>query len=221
MFSRQNRFYGGHGIVGAQVPIGTGLAFAAKYKGTDGVSLTYLGDGAVNQGQVHEAFNMAELWSLPVIYVIENNRYGMGTSVTRASAAKELYRLGEPYGMPGAQVDGMDVLAVREAADKAVEYCRDGKGPYVLEMMTYRYRGHSMSDPARYRTKEEVAEMREQHDPITNLSKVIVGAGYKTEDDLKKIDREIRAVVANAAEFAQESPEPDASELYTDVLGDV
>ena len=206
--------------MGAQVPIGTGLAFAAKYKGTDGVSLTYLGDGAVNQGQVHEAFNMAELWSLPVVYVIENNRYGMGTSVKRASAAKELYRLGEPYGMPGEQVDGMDVLAVREAAEKAVKYCRDGKGPYVLEMMTYRYRGHSMSDPARYRTKEEVAEMREQHDPITNLSKVIVQAGYKTEDDLKKIDKDIRAVVADAAEFAQASPEPDSSELYTDVLVD-
>ena len=182
MFSKEKQFYGGHGIVGAQVPIGTGLAFAAKYKGTDGVSLTYLGDGAVNQGQVHEAFNMAELWDLPVIYVIENNRYGMGTSVDRASAAKDLYRLGEPCGIPGEQVDGMDVLTVRKAADKAVKHCREGKGPCVLEMMTYRYRGHSMSDPAKYRTKEEVAEMREQHDPITNLSKVIVDSGYKNYD---------------------------------------
>ena len=220
MFSKEARFYGGHGIVGAQVPIGTGLAFAAKYKGTDGVSLTYLGDGAVNQGQVNEAFNMAGLWDLPVIYVIENNLYGMGTSVSRASAAKELYRLGEPYGMPGEQVDGMDVLAVRKAAEKAVSHCRAGNGPYVLEMMTYRYRGHSMSDPAKYRTKEEVAEMREQNDPITNLSKVIVEGGYKSVDDLKELDREVRGIVAQAAEFAQESPEPDPSELYTDVLVD-
>lgn len=218
MFSKEKQFYGGHGIVGAQVPIGTGLAFAAKYKGTDGVSLTYLGDGAVNQGQVHEAFNMAELWDLPVIYVIENNRYGMGTSVDRASAAKDLYRLGEPYGIPGEQVDGMDVLTVRKAADKAVKHCREGKGPCVLEMMTYRYRGHSMSDPAKYRTKEEVAEMREQHDPITNLSKVIVDAGYKNEDELKEIDKKVRAIVSEAAEFAQESPEPDPLELFTDVL---
>ena len=209
---------GGHGIVGAQVPIGTGLAFAAKYKKTGGVSLTYLGDGAVNQGQVHEAFNMAELWDLPVIYVIENNRYGMGTSVARASAAKELFRLGEPYGMPGEQVDGMDVLAVQAAAEKAVKHCRDGNGPYVLEMLTYRYRGHSMSDPAKYRTKEEVSDMRDNHDPIANLSKIIVESGSKTEADLKEIDKEVRAIVVAAAEFAQESPEPDPSELYTDVL---
>ena len=218
MFSKEKNFYGGHGIVGAQVPIGAGLAFAAKFKNTDGVSLTYLGDGAVNQGQVHEAFNMSELWKLPVIYVIENNRYGMGTSVARASAAKELYRLGEPYGMPGEQVDGMDVLAVRDAALKAVAHCRAGKGPYVLEMLTYRYRGHSMSDPAKYRTKEEVAEMREKHDPISNLSRVIVEAGHRTEEQLKEIDREVRAIVAESAQFAQESPEPDPSELFTDVL---
>lgn len=218
MFSKEKNFYGGHGIVGAQVPIGTGLAFAAKYKKTGGVSLTYLGDGAVNQGQVNEAFNMAELWDLPVIYVIENNRYGMGTSVARASAAKDLYRLGEPYGMPGEQVDGMDVMAVHAAGEKAVKHCRDGNGPYVLEMLTYRYRGHSMSDPAKYRTKEEVTEMREKHDPITSLSKVIVDGGHKTEEDLKAIDKEVRAIVVQAAEFAQESPEPDPSELYTDVL---
>ncbi|MEL0114293.1 MAG: pyruvate dehydrogenase (acetyl-transferring) E1 component subunit alpha [Rickettsiales bacterium] len=220
MFSKEKKFYGGHGIVGAQVPIGTGLAFASKYSGTGGVSLTYFGDGAINQGQVHEAFNMAELWDLPVIYVIENNRYGMGTSVARASAAKELYRLGEPYGMPGEQVDGMDVLAVRAAGGKAVAHCREGKGPYVLEMLTYRYRGHSMSDPAKYRTKEEVSEMREKHDPITNLSKVIVDGGHKSEKELKELDKEVRAIVAEAAEFAQESPEPDPSELWTDVLVD-
>jgi pyruvate dehydrogenase E1 component alpha subunit len=218
MFSKEKNFYGGHGIVGAQVPIGTGLAFAAKYKNTGGVSLTYLGDGAVNQGQVNEAFNMAELWDLPVIYVIENNRYGMGTSVARASAAKDLYRLGEPYGMPGEQVDGMDVLAVNAAAKKAVKHCRDGNGPFVLEMLTYRYRGHSMSDPAKYRTKEEVSDMRDNHDPIANLSKVIVESGAKTEADLKEMDKEVRAIVVEAAEFAQESPEPDPSELYTDVL---
>ena len=220
MFSKEKRFYGGHGIVGAQVPIGTGLAFASKYNETGGVSLTYFGDGAINQGQVHEAFNMAELWDLPVIYVIENNRYGMGTSVARASAAKELYKLGDPYGMPGEQVDGMDVTAVRAAGDKAVAHCRAGKGPYVLEMLTYRYRGHSMSDPAKYRTKEEVSEMRDKHDPIANLSKIIVEGGHKTEDELKEIDREVRAIVAEAAEFAQESPEPDPSELYTDILID-
>ena len=220
MFSKEKKFYGGHGIVGAQVPIGTGLAFAQKYLKTGGVSLTYLGDGAVNQGQVHEAFNMAELWDLPVVYVIENNRYGMGTSVARASAAKELYKLGAPYGMPGEQVDGMDVLAVRAAAEKAVAYCRSGKGPYVLEMLTYRYRGHSMSDPAKYRTKEEVSEMRDKHDPIASLSKVIVDGGHKSEEELKDIDKEVRAIVVAAAEFAQESPEPDPSELYTDVLID-
>jgi len=221
MFSKEKNFYGGHGIVGAQVPIGAGLAFAAKYKKTGGVSLTYLGDGAVNQGQVHEAFNMAELWDLPVIYVIENNRYGMGTSVARASAAKELFRLGEPYGMPGEQVDGMDVLAVQAAAEKAVGHCRAGNGPYVLEMLTYRYRGHSMSDPAKYRTKEEVSDMRDNHDPIANLSKIIIESGAKTEADLKEMDKEVRAIVVEAAEFAQESPEPDPSELYTDVLVEV
>ncbi|MEX2454870.1 MAG: pyruvate dehydrogenase (acetyl-transferring) E1 component subunit alpha [Rhodospirillaceae bacterium] len=218
MFSKEKKFYGGHGIVGAQVPIGTGLAFAAKYRKTDGVALTYLGDGAVNQGQVHESFNMAALWDLPVVYVIENNRYGMGTSVARASAAKDLHRVGEPFGIPGEKVDGMDVLAVREAAEKAVAHCRSGKGPYLLEMETYRYRGHSMSDPAKYRTKEEVTEMREKHDPISNLSQVIVEAGHRSEDQLKDLDKEVRAIVAEAAQFAQESPEPDPSELYTDVF---
>lgn len=221
MFSKEKNFFGGHGIVGAQVPIGTGLAFAAKYRETGGVSLTYLGDGAVNQGQVHEAFNMAGLWNLPVIYVIENNLYGMGTSVTRASAAKELHRLGEPFGIPGEKVDGMDVLAVRDAAEEAVRYCREGKGPRVLEMKTYRYRGHSMSDPAKYRSKEEVAEMRDQHDPIANFKKVIVDAGHITDEKIKEIEREVRSRILEAAEFAQESPEPEAEELYTDVLVDV
>ncbi len=220
MFARENGFYGGHGIVGAQVPIGTGLAFASRYRGTDGVTLTYLGDGAVNQGQVSESFNMARLWNLPVVYVIENNRYGMGTSVDRASAAKDLGKLGEPYGIPGRDVDGMDVLAVREAGAEAVAGCRAGNGPCILEMRTYRYRGHSMSDPAQYRTREEVAAMRERHDPIANLGKVIVEAGHGTEESLGEIDREMRAAVAEAARFAQDSPEPDSSELHADVLVD-
>ena len=220
MFSREKNFYGGHGIVGAQVPIGTGLAFAQKYNETDRVTLTYFGDGAVNQGQVHEALNMAALWTLPVIYVIENNKYGMGTSVDRASAAKDLYRLGEPFGIPGKEVDGMDVLAVKQAGEEAVAHCRAGNGPMILEMLTYRYRGHSMSDPAKYRTKEEVSKMRTEHDPIDNLRQLLVDGGHKDEDALKEIDREVRAVVSEAAEFAQNSPEPDPSELYTDVLVD-
>jgi pyruvate dehydrogenase E1 component alpha subunit len=218
MFSRDKNFYGGHGIVGAQVPIGTGLAFAHKYNETDNVSLTYLGDGAVNQGQVHEAFNMAALWHLPVVYVIENNKYGMGTSVDRASAAQDLFRLGEPYGIPGMEVDGMDVVAVKQAGEEAVAWCRAGNGPYVLEMMTYRYRGHSMSDPAKYRSREEVDEMRTQHDPIDNIAARLTEMGRVDEAKLKEIDREVRAIVTEAAEFAQNNPEPDASELYTDVL---
>jgi pyruvate dehydrogenase E1 component alpha subunit len=218
MFSRDKNFYGGHGIVGAQVPIGTGLAFAHKYNDTDNVSLTYFGDGAANQGQVHEAFNMAALWDLPVVYVIENNKYGMGTSVDRASAAQDLFRLGEPYGIPGREVDGMDVVAVRQAGDEAVAWCRAGKGPYVLEMMTYRYRGHSMSDPAKYRSREEVNEMRDHHDPIDNVARRLTAMGEADEAALKEIDREVRAIVSEAAEFAQNNPEPDASELHTDVL---
>ena len=218
MFSRDKNFYGGHGIVGAQVPIGTGLAFAHKYNDTDNVTLTYLGEGAANQGQVHEAFNMAALWNLPVVYVIENNKYGMGTSVDRASAAKDLFRLGEPYGIPGMEVDGMDVVAVRQAGEEAVAWCRAHKGPYVLEMMTYRYRGHSMSDPAKYRSREEVDEMRTQHDPIDNVVQRLTELGKINEATLKEIDREVRAIVSDAAEFAQNNPEPEASELYTDVL---
>jgi pyruvate dehydrogenase E1 component alpha subunit len=200
------------------VPLGTGLAFAHQYNGDGGVCLCYLGDGAVNQGQVYESFNMASLWHLPVIYVVENNKYAMGTSIERASAGTELYRRGDAYNIPGLQVDGMDVLAVKAAADIAVAHAREGKGPYILEMKTYRYRGHSMSDPAKYRTKDEVAKMREQHDPIDQLRKKLLDSGAVTEDTLKEIDRNVKAVVSEAADFAQASPEPDPSELWTDVL---
>jgi pyruvate dehydrogenase E1 component alpha subunit len=218
MFSSQKGFYGGHGIVGAQVPIGTGLAFAHRYQENGRVSLTYLGDGAINQGQVYESFNMAALWKLPVVYVIENNRYGMGTSVERASARPELHQRGQAYGIPGSQVDGMNVLAVKAAGEKGVQHARSGKGPIILEMMTYRYRGHSMSDPAKYRSKEEVARMRQEHDPIEHLRKRMLDDGVVDEARLKTIDREVKDIVSEAAAFAQESPEPDRSELYTDVL---
>ncbi|WP_274519159.1 pyruvate dehydrogenase (acetyl-transferring) E1 component subunit alpha [Inquilinus limosus] len=218
MFSREKKFFGGHGIVGAQVSLGTGLGFAHRYKEDGGASITYFGDGASNQGQVYESFNMAALWKLPVIYVIENNKYGMGTSVQRASANADLHLRGQAYGIPGFQVDGMDVLAVKAAATEALERARAGEGPTILEMMTYRYRGHSMSDPAKYRTKEEVAKMRETHDPIDLVRKKIDAIGGVSEDDFKAIDKEIRGIVNDAAEFAQQSPEPDPSELYTDVL---
>jgi pyruvate dehydrogenase E1 component alpha subunit len=219
MFSREKKFYGGHGIVGAQVPIGAGLGFAHKYNKDGGVCLTYFGEGAANQGQVYESFNMAALWKLPVIFVIENNRYAMGTSQERA-AAGELFRRGDAYGIPGRQVDGMNVLSVREAAIEALDHARSGKGPMVLEVRTYRFRGHSMSDPAKYRTKEEVERMRQQSDPVENLRKMILDGGHADEDALKAIDREVKAVVSEAAEFAQQSPEPDPSELWTDVLVD-
>jgi len=218
MFSRDKGFYGGHGIVGAQVPLGTGLAFAHKYKEDGGVCLTYLGDGAVNQGQVYEAFNMAALWKLPVVYVIENNKYGMGTSVERASARTDLHHRGQAHGIPGEQADGMDVLTVKEAGEKAVAHARGGKGPFILEMMTYRYRGHSMSDPAKYRPKEEVARMREEHDPIDRLRAALMDWGTADENALKAIDKDVKDVVTAAAEFAQQSPEPDPAELYSDVL---
>jgi pyruvate dehydrogenase E1 component alpha subunit len=218
MFSREKAFFGGHGIVGAQVPLGTGLAFAHRYNENGRVSLTYLGDGAINQGQVYESFNMAALWKLPVVYIIENNRYGMGTSVERASARPELHQRGQAYGIPGNQVDGMNVLAVMAAGEKAVAHARSGKGPIILEMMTYRYRGHSMSDPAKYRSKEEVARMRQEHDPIEHLRKKMLDDGIVDENRLKTIDREVKDIVSEAAAFAQESPEPDPSELYTDVL---
>jgi pyruvate dehydrogenase E1 component alpha subunit len=219
MFSREKNFFGGHGIVAAQVPLGTGLAFSNKYAGNDRVCLTYFGEGATNQGQVYESFNIASLWALPVIYVIENNHYAMGTSVTRASAkAEELYNRGSVYGIPGEQVDGMDVRAVKDAGDRAVAHCRAGKGPMILEMMTYRYRGHSMSDPAKYRTKEEVQKMRQEHDPIEQVRMRLVDSGAASEEDLKDIDKTIRTIIGEAAEYAQGDPEPDASELWTDVL---
>ncbi len=217
MFSREKGFFGGHGIVGAQVPIGTGLAFGHKYKNDGGVCVTYLGDGAVNQGQVYESFNMAALWKLPVVYVVENNKYGMGTSQARACAG-ELYKRGEPYGIPGHQIDGMDVIKIREAAIDILDHARSGKGPVLVEMQTYRYRGHSMSDPAKYRTKEEVEGMRTQHDPIETLKNKLLKDGAASEEDFKKIEAEIRAEVNEAADFAQTSPEPDPSELWTDVL---
>lgn len=217
MFSREKNFYGGHGIVGAQVPLGTGLAFSHKYNKDDGLSAVYCGDGAINQGQVYESFNMAALWKLPVLYVIENNKYAMGTSQERASAG-ELHQRGAAYGIPGHQVNGMDVLEVRAAAEKWVEYIRAGNGPVILEMKTYRYRGHSMSDPAKYRTKEEVEKMRSESDPIDNLKRTLLDGAYVTEDQLKEIDREVKAVVTEAAEFSQQSPEPDPAELWTDVL---
>jgi pyruvate dehydrogenase E1 component alpha subunit len=218
MFSREKQFFGGHGIVGAQVPLGAGLAFANKYRGNDHVALTYFGEGAANQGQVYETFNMAALWKLPVIFIIENNRYAMGTVVTRSAAkSEEMFNRGSVYGIPGEQVDGMDVRAVKAAGEKAVAHCRAGNGPYILEMMTYRYRGHSMSDPAKYRAKEEVQKMREESDPIEQVKKRLIEAGAATEEELKKIDAEIRAMVTEAAEFAQSDPEPDPAELWTDI----
>ncbi|HLO74911.1 MAG TPA: pyruvate dehydrogenase (acetyl-transferring) E1 component subunit alpha [Magnetospirillum sp.] len=220
MFSREKRFYGGHGIVGAQVPIGTGLALAHQYTKDGGVCHVYLGDGAVNQGQVYESFNMAALWKLPVVYVIENNKYAMGTSIERASAGTELCKRGAAYGIPGEAVNGMSVVEVNEAAARALDHARSGNGPYILEMKTYRYRGHSMSDPAKYRTKEEVSRMREQHDPIDTLKAKLLELGAVDEAALKDIDREVKTIVTEAAEFAQSSPEPDPAELWTDVLID-
>ncbi len=220
MFSKEAHFYGGHGIVGAQVPIGAGLAFADKYKGNDNVTFTYFGDGASNQGQVYETFNMASLWKLPVIFVIENNHYAMGTSLERGSSTPELYTRGQAFGIPGESVDGMDVLAVKAAGEKAVAHCRAGNGPYILEMVTYRYRGHSMSDPAKYRSREEVQKMRAEHDAIDHIRQMLLQGKYASEDDLKAIDKEIKAVVNESADFARESPEPALSELWTDIYAD-
>jgi pyruvate dehydrogenase E1 component subunit alpha len=217
MFSVANGFYGGHGIVGAQVPLGTGLAFANRYRGTDNVSLTYFGDGAANQGQVYESFNMAELWKLPVIYVIENNRYAMGTSVSRSSAQTDFSKRGTSFNIPGEQVDGMDVRAVKAAGEKAVAWCRAGNGPIILEMATYRYRGHSMSDPAKYRSREEVERIRTERDPIEQVRARLLKSKRASEDELKKVDASVRDVVNEASEFATNDPEPDPSELWTDV----
>jgi pyruvate dehydrogenase E1 component alpha subunit len=217
MFSVEHGFYGGHGIVGAQVPLGTGLAFAHKYRKDGGVCLAYFGDGAANQGQVYESFNMASLWKLPIIFAIENNGYAMGTAVNRSSAETHFYRRGTAFRIPGIQVDGMDVLEVRKAADIALEFVRGGNGPVLLELNTYRYRGHSMSDPAKYRTREEVNEMREHHDAIERAKQDLLAMGV-TEISLKDIDKRVRAQVVEAADFAESSPEPEPYELYTDVL---
>jgi pyruvate dehydrogenase E1 component alpha subunit len=220
MFSKEKNFYGGHGIVGAGVPIGNGLAFAHRYRDDGGVALTYYGDGAANQGQVFESFNMAALWKLPIVFIIENNQYGMGTSVSRASASPDFFRRGEPFGIPGQKVDGMDVIAVKEAGAAAVAHARAGKGPQILQMETYRYRGHSMSDPARYRTREEVQKVREERDPIDHLGELMLDLKMATRDELKKIDDRVKARITEAAEFAISDPEPDPSELYTDVLAE-
>ncbi len=217
MFSREKHFYGGHGIVGAQVPLGAGLALADMYKGNDNVTFTYFGDGAANQGQVYETYNMAELWNLPVIFVIENNRYAMGTSVKRSTKSVSLFGRGAAYGIPGEQVDGMDVLAVKAAGEKAVAHCRAGNGPYILEMMTYRYRGHSMSDPAKYRTREEVEKIKTEKDAIEHVRDLLTQGGLASEEELKAIDKSIKEIVNESAEFAKASPEPDLSELWTDI----
>ncbi len=218
MFSADKGFYGGHGIVGASVPLGAGLAFAHKYREDGGINFCYFGDGAANQGQVYESFNMASLWKLPIVFVIENNMYGMGTSIARASATTDLYRRGEAFGIPGVQVNGMNVLDVKAEGAKVVDQVRGGIGPYVMELRTYRYRGHSMSDPAKYRTKDEVSTMRKEQDPIDTLRNAMLERGGVDEDAFKEIDREIKAIINEAAEFAQSSPEPDPAELYTDVL---
>jgi pyruvate dehydrogenase E1 component alpha subunit len=218
MFSREKNFFGGHGIVGAQVSLGTGMAFGHKYKGDNGVCLTYMGDGGVNQGQVYESFNMAALWKLPVVYIVEDNGYAMGTSVARGSANGDFYKRGEAYSIPGRVVDGMDLFAVQEAGAWALDHARKGNGPALLHIKTYRYRGHSMSDPANYRTKEEVEKVRKEQDPIETFRQHILSKKAATEDDLKVIEKQVKDIVAEAAVFAQESPEPDAAELYTDIL---
>ncbi|MCE8511775.1 pyruvate dehydrogenase (acetyl-transferring) E1 component subunit alpha [Ruegeria pomeroyi] len=217
MFSKEKHFYGGHGIVGAQVPLGAGLAFADKYLDNGRVTFTYFGDGAANQGQVYETFNMAALWKLPVVFVIENNQYAMGTAQKRSTSSPDIYTRGEAFGIPGETVDGMNVLSVKEAGEKAVAHCRAGKGPYILEVKTYRYRGHSMSDPAKYRTREEVQKVREQSDPIEMVREMLLSGKHATEDDLKAIDKEIKEIVNQAAEFSKESPEPSVDELWTDI----
>ncbi|MBI1954568.1 MAG: pyruvate dehydrogenase (acetyl-transferring) E1 component subunit alpha [Proteobacteria bacterium] len=218
MFSREKNFFGGHGIVGSQVSIGTGMAFAHKYKEDGGICLTYMGDGAINQGQVYESFNMASLWKLPVVYIIEDNKYGMGTSTSRASANTEFHKRGEAYGIPGKAVNGMDLFTVKEAGLWAVDHVRSGKGPVLLHIKTYRYRGHSMSDPAQYRTKEEVEEVRKNHDPLDQLRTFMEQHNLLKESDFKEIEKEVKATIQEAVDFAQVSPEPDLSELYTDVV---
>jgi pyruvate dehydrogenase E1 component subunit alpha len=217
MFSKEKHFYGGHGIVAAQVPLGAGLAFSDKYKGNGRVTFTYFGDGAANQGQVYETFNMAAIWDLPVVFVIENNQYAMGTAQSRSTSTPDIYTRGAAFGIPGEAVDGMDVLAVKEASERAVGHCRSGKGPYILEVKTYRYRGHSMSDPAKYRTREEVQKMRSERDPIEQVRDLLLTGKHASEEDLKAIDKEIKEIVNQAAEFARTSPEPALDELWTDI----
>ena len=217
MFSKEKKFYGGHGIVGANVPLGAGIAFADKYKGNDNVTFTYFGDGAANQGQVYETFNMAALWKLPVIFIIENNQYAMGTSQQRSTSSAEIWERGKAFGIPGEAVDGMDVLAVKDAGERAVKHCRSGDGPYILEIKTYRYRGHSMSDPAKYRTRDEVQKVRDEMDAIEHVRELLLQGKHATEDDLKAIDKEIKSIVNESAEFAKTSPEPEVSELWTDI----
>lgn len=217
MFDLENNFWGGHGIVGAQIPLGTGIAFASKYRKNSDICVAYMGDGAVHQGQVYEAFNMASMWKLPILYIIENNEYGMGTSVERHSCRKDLHKFGESFLIPSQEVDGMDVELVKKAADEAVKYVRSGKGPMLLEMKTYRYRGHSMSDPGNYRSKEEVSNMKELHDPIENLKNKLIKLNYATEEELKSIDQSIRKIVNDSVEFSENSPLPDPSELYDDI----
>ncbi len=221
MFSKEKEFYGGHGIVAAQVPIGAGLSFANKYRGNDNVTFTYFGDGSANQGQVYETFNMASLWKLPCVFVIENNQYAMGTSMKRSTSTPAIYTRGEAFGIPGESVDGMDVLAVKAAGEKATAHCRSGQGPYILEMNTYRYRGHSMSDPAKYRTRDEVQKVREERDPIDHVRELLLTGKHASEDDLKAIDKEIKAIVNESAAFAQESPEPGLEQLWTDIYAEV
>ena len=217
MFSKEKNFYGGHGIVGAQVPLGAGLAFADMYMENESVTFTYFGDGAANQGQVYETFNMAALWKLPVIFVIENNQYAMGTAQERSTSSPEIYTRGDSFGIKGEAVDGMDVVAVRDAGVKAAAHCRAGKGPYILEIKTYRYRGHSMSDPAKYRTREEVQKMRAQRDPIESIRSLLVSKKLSTDEEIKIIDKEIKEIVNSCAEYAKESPEVPAEELWTDI----
>ena len=219
MFSKSEDFYGGHGIVAAQVPIGAGLAFANKYKNNQSVCFTYYGDGAANQGQIYEAFNMASLWKLPVVFIIENNQYAMGTSIDRASSTPKLFSRGEAFNIPGSLVDGMDVLEVSKATELAASNCRNGDGPYILEMNTYRYKGHSMSDPAKYRTREEVQNIKDKKDPIENFQKYLLNEGLD-EDEFKKIDKNIKEIVSDAADFALESSEPDLADLYEDIYLD-
>lgn len=216
MFDKERNLFGGHGIVGGQIPLGAGIAFADKYKGNDSVTMCFMGDGAVRQGALHETFNMAMTWKLPVIFVIENNNYAMGTSVERTSNVHDLYKLGLSYEMPAEPVDGMKPETVADAFEKACDHCRSGKGPYLLEMKTYRYKGHSMSDPQKYRTKDEVAEYKDQ-DPIAHVLHMINENSWLTDKKVKDIQNQVKKEVEEAVKFAEESPLPEGKDLYEDV----